>query len=349
MMDVRAPIEYQQGAFPSTVNLPLMNDDERQQVGTCYKEKGQDAAIVLGHKLVCGQLKEKRVATWKALAEDNPGGYLYCFRGGLRSRITQQWLAEAGIDFPFIEGGYKAMRRFLIDSLEAETPLRKLLVISGRTGTGKTKVIDRISQSIDLEGLANHRGSSFGRRVTPQPTQIAFENNLAITMLKHRHNTPGGRLMVEDESAAIGRAQIPIVLFEQMTQSPLVVLEEAMDVRIDTVIEDYVIGLSAEYQQQFGESGFQNYSEYMLASMDRIKKRLGGQRHQQIKELLSRALMEQQLSGNLDAHRIWIQQLLEDYYDKMYDYQLAKKTDRVVFKGCRTDIIDWFETYRQQC
>ena len=345
MMDVRAPVEYQQGAFPCTVNLPLMNDAERQQVGTCYKEQGQDAAIVLGHKLVCGKVKEERVAAWKNFAKANPEGYLYCFRGGLRSRISQQWLKEAGIDYPFIEGGYKAMRRFLIDQLEAEALQRPFVILSGRTGTGKTKVIDRVPQSVDLEGLANHRGSSFGGRVMPQPTQINFENSLSIALLKHREST-AGRLMLEDESVAIGRAHIPSRFFESMKKSPLAVLEEPMEVRIDTVIEDYVVGLSIEYQHHHGEQGVALYEEYMLAAMDRIRKRLGSERHQQIRSLLAQALEVQKKTADIEPHRLWIKQLLDQYYDRMYDFQLSKKLDRVVFRGNREEILQWFEDYR---
>ena len=120
MMDVRAPVEFGQGAFPGVVNHPLMNDDERQQVGTCYKQKGQDAAIALGHQLVSGATKQQRIEAWAGFAQAQPQGVLYCFRGGLRSQIVQQWLkSEAGISYPRVVGGYKAMRTFLIDTTEA--------------------------------------------------------------------------------------------------------------------------------------------------------------------------------------------------------------------------------------
>ena len=118
MFDVRAPIEFDKGAFPNVVNLPLMNDDERQQVGTCYKLKGQEAAMALGQQLVNGETKAKRVEKWQAFATDHPDAVLFCFRGGLRSQISQQWLAEAGIAIPFVEGGYKALRTHLIERLD---------------------------------------------------------------------------------------------------------------------------------------------------------------------------------------------------------------------------------------
>ena len=100
MMDVRAPVEYEKGAFPHTINQPLMNDEERHLVGIRYKQKGQDSAIELGNELVCGEIKTKRIEQWLAFAQKHPEGYLYCFRGGLRSRTTQQWIREAGIEYP---------------------------------------------------------------------------------------------------------------------------------------------------------------------------------------------------------------------------------------------------------
>ncbi|HAP53946.1 MAG TPA: tRNA 2-selenouridine(34) synthase MnmH, partial [Marinobacter adhaerens] len=120
LMDVRAPVEFSRGSFPNTENAPLMNDEERHRVGICYKEKGQDKAIELGHQLVSGDIKAQRIEAWKRFVARHPNGYLFCFRGGLRSRLTQQWIREAGIDYPLVKGGYKALRRFLIDSLEAQ-------------------------------------------------------------------------------------------------------------------------------------------------------------------------------------------------------------------------------------
>lgn len=187
LMDVRAPVEFLKGAFPQALNRPLMNDIERQKVGTCYKQQGQDAAIALGHQLVGGTVKAERIAAWAEFARANPDGYLYCFRGGLRSQITQQWLAaEAGIAYPRVLGGYKALRGFLIDTIEAAVAECDFVLVGGLTGTGKTEVLAQLDNALDLEGHANHRGSSFGKHATPQPAQIDFENALAIDLLKKR-------------------------------------------------------------------------------------------------------------------------------------------------------------------
>ena len=118
LMDVRAPVEYEKGAFNHSVNFPLMNNNERAEVGICYKKSGQEAAIVLGNALVSGHNKENRLGQWKEFTKTNPNGYLYCFRGGLRSKTVQRWLKESGVNYPLINGGYKALRQFLINEIE---------------------------------------------------------------------------------------------------------------------------------------------------------------------------------------------------------------------------------------
>ena len=122
LIDVRAPIEFQQGAFARAVNLPLMIDSERRAVGTCYKQHGQQAALALGHRTVNGKLREQRTAAGWRPAE-RPAGYIYCFRGGLRSQLVQQWLHEAGVDYPRITGGYKALRNYLLGVLTQSAAL----------------------------------------------------------------------------------------------------------------------------------------------------------------------------------------------------------------------------------
>ena len=184
MMDMRAPVEFAAGAFPSALSLPLMTDDERAEVGICYKNNGQQAAIALGQQLVCGELRAQRLRGWSDFAERNPNGYLYCFRGGLRSQTVQSWLRQQGIDYPLVRGGYKAMRRFLLDEMEQSIAKADFVLISGKTGTGKTRVIGDLSRSVDLEGLAGHRGSTFGQLPQEQPSQIQFENAVAIALMK---------------------------------------------------------------------------------------------------------------------------------------------------------------------
>ena len=128
LLDVRAPVEFAEGAFPHASNLPLLTDEERHQVGIRYKQQGQDAAIELGYALVDAPSKAARIAAWASWARQHPEGVLYCFRGGLRSRLTQQMLAqEAGIIVPRVAGGYKAMRRFLLETMQQEATRQKTL------------------------------------------------------------------------------------------------------------------------------------------------------------------------------------------------------------------------------
>ena len=341
MLDVRAPVEFEQGAFPHTDNVPLMNDQEREAIGICYKEHGQAEAITLGAQLIKDEIKEQRVDRWVEFVQQHPEGILYCFRGGMRSKISQQWIYErTGIVYPRVKGGYKAMRRFLIDELESSATKIKPMILSGRTGTGKTVFLQEIKQMIDLEGIYHHRGSVFGKHVTPQPTQIAIENQLSIELMKHL-NQGDQHLLLEDESGNIGSRQIPDTLFATMKAAPVVVLETDIDTRIQITYDEYVTEALAEHQAYYGEEqGFTVWAQQQQDSLDRIQKRLGGVRYKELKSLLSMAI-EQQSTGDTTAYKEWIQTLLVDYYDPMYDYQLSKKQERVVFKGSEDEVRDY--------
>lgn len=341
LMDVRAPVEFAKGSFPQAVNAPLMDDAERHKVGICYKEKGQEEAIRLGHQLVQGPVKEQRITAWKQFIADHPNGYLFCFRGGLRSRLTQQWIRDAGMDYPLVKGGYKALRRFLLDSLEEISGSSDFVILSGRTGTGKTRVLQQLPNPVDLEGLANHRGSSFGRRVTPQPPQIEFENRLAVALLKARH-VRGGPVYLEDESRLVGRCALPDTLKKRMAQAPLLVLEQSLEDRIGIIRQDYVQHMHADYVRRDGEeAGWASFRDYLLGALDRISKRLGGERHRRLRGLMEQALLQQERHGGVYGHDAWIQPLLQDYYDPMYDYQLSQKPGHVLVRGGPDTIINW--------
>ncbi|WP_461538520.1 tRNA 2-selenouridine(34) synthase MnmH [Spongorhabdus nitratireducens] len=346
LMDVRAPLEYSKGAFPGSVNLPIMNDAERQKVGTCYKQQGPEAATALGHQLVSGRNKAERLEAWQAFTREHPEGFLYCFRGGQRSGITQQWLAESGSPYPKVKGGYKALRRFLIDELEHNLQQTRFIVLGGKTGTGKTRLLHQVPANIDLEGLANHRGSSFGRRVGGQPSQICFENALSIAMMKQcaaGNNT----LLLEDESRLIGRCSLPDNLREKMKQSELVQLEESLEYRVEITFEEYILENRQSCEQAYGEEeGYQSYASGLTDSLYRIRKRLGGVRYQELHDIVTQALEEEQATGDKSRHKKWITTLLRDYYDPMYEYQLTKKP-KPVFRGDRSEIRDWLTTRMQ--
>jgi len=340
MMDMRAPTEFAQGAFPAAISLPLMADDERAQVGICYKQHGQAAAIAMGHELVSGDAREQRLALWQAFASRYPDGYLYCFRGGLRSQTVQQWLREEGVEYPLVTGGYKAMRRFLLDELERSVATGKFVLVSGRTGTGKTRVIARLPRAVDLEGLANHRGSSFGQLPEGQPSQIDFENGLSIVLMKLLDHGDG-TIFLEDEGRLVGRLALPNCLRERMQDLPMAVVEQSLEQRIDVVIEDYVVDLGQRYQLLFADDGPCLHEQKMQDDLRRIRKRLGGQRHQQVSAMMARAFNAQRGEADPELHRDWIRFLLEKYYDPMYDYQSQLRQGDVVFRGDRDAVVEW--------
>ncbi|ROR98959.1 tRNA 2-selenouridine synthase [Sinobacterium caligoides] len=333
LMDVRAPVEHLAGSFPAAVNLPLLDDEQRHVIGTEYKERGQDAAIALGNKLATRPVQQSRIDAWLPFVDAHPEGYLFCFRGGLRSRVTQQWLSDAARPYPFIKGGYKAMRRFLIDELARLSTESPLLRVTGLTGTAKTPMIIGLDNGVDLEGIANHRGSAFGRRPGGQPEQIDFENNLSIDFIK-REAAGCQRFVVEDEGMMVGRCNIPLVLRERMQEAPLVVVDMSFEERIENLRRDYIYDSIAEYEAFYGkEAGLQAFGDSLLEALARITKRLGSERYNKMRIVLAEAVSAGDIDRTDELLVEVMSGLMREYYDPMYDYQLSKKSDKVVFRG----------------
>ncbi len=341
LIDTRAPVEFAKGSFPGAVNLPLMNDAEREEVGTVYKQQGSAAAVALGHRLVSGQVKEARVRAWVDFLKAHPDAYLFCWRGGQRSQIVQEWLHEAGFTVPRLRGGYKAFRNSLIDASLQLARSKETLILGGRTGSGKTLLLEKIKGAIDLEGLANHRGSSFGRFATPQPTQITFENALAYAQI--RHDAAGfERLVIEDESRNIGQCYIPHDVFDTFQQGKVILLDTPLEERIEITYDEYVLAAQTDYTHHHA-AGATPYTwiEVMQHNFDRIRKRLGSENHHRLSSQLQSAWEHQQRTGDPGEHRIWIRELLERYYDPMYDYQIERKRDRIVFEGTAQAVTEY--------
>lgn len=356
MIDTRAPVEYAKGSFASAVNLPLMDDTQREAVGIAYKREGPAAAVELGHRLVSGLLREQRVAQWRAFAEQYPDAVIFCFRGGMRSQIVQQWLAEEGIRLPRVRGGYKALRGWVVEELERaggdDTP-GDLLVLGGRTGCGKTDLLQRLPRAIDLEGLANHRGSAFGRLDRAQPTQITFENRLAVALARLTHaggasgaHTAHKPVILEDESRQIGRLNLPLGLHRRMQASSLVLLEEPIETRVAITAHQYVDGNLRDLLQRFADShdphaaALEQLESDLLGAVERIGRRLGGERSARVSSLVRDAFVLHR-QGDSSGHGEWIRVLLEEYYDPMYDYQIDRRRERVAFSGDAGQVERW--------
>lgn len=341
LMDVRAPVEFHAGAFPGAMNLPLLDDEQRHLVGSEYAARGQPAAISLGLRLATPEIRDQRMASWQRFIANNPHGYLYCFRGGLRSRTTQQWLADAGVHYPLIQGGYKALRHYLLEQLERLCEQGNIILLSGATGVGKTELIHAQPSAIDLEGRANHRGSAFGKTFEPQPTQIDWENQIIIDWLRSEAQSDSP-VLIEAESHLIGRIHLPQVLQNAMARAPILLLQASISDRAARLYRDYVEH-RLEHYCSITEDPYAALHENVLENLQRIKKRLGGVKLQRMSELLAEATSSLREQNDAVGFYQLIEMLLTDYYDRMYEHHQAKNEPRVVMRGGWSEICDWLE------
>ena len=322
-----------------------MNDEERCLVGTKYKRQGNIAATELGYELVSGEIKEERMKAWKTYIQQHPNAMMYCFRGGSRSQISQGWLYENfKLSIPRLEGGYKAFRNYLIEAIDPSAITEKPIILGGYTGTGKTILLNKLNNQIDLEGLANHRGSSFGCHVTAQPTQINFENNLAYALIQQQAKEYN-HFVFEDESAHIGRCYIPKPLFEYITKGELVILEQPTEKRIQIILDQYVVEAQKEYVQKADniEVGMKQWLVYIVGSMTRLKKRFGEERTKTLIESVEKAFEKQITTGEVSGHEEWISICLKEYYDPMYQYQMEKTTKKIIFRGNEREVFEFLK------
>ena len=231
IIDVRAPSEYAEDHLPGAINLPVLNDAERAKVGTIYTQDSPFNARKIGGALVA---KNTAHHLETALA-DKDGSWqplVYCWRGGQRSGAFSTILDQVGWRVRLLKGGYQSYRRAVVKTLY-DTPLaHRLILIDGGTGTAKTELLHHLAaagaQTLDLEGLAAHRGSLFGGVAADQPAQKMFESRIAAALT---HLDPEQVTFVEAESSKIGERLIPPSLWENMRRSPRVHLSAPLDAR----------------------------------------------------------------------------------------------------------------------
>ena len=266
LVDVRSPSEFSRGHIPGAVNIPIFDDKEREKVGIKYAKKGRTEAIYEGLSLIGDSMSAKL----KEAVKTAPDGKIlvYCWRGGMRSS-SMAWLFSLGdLEVTLLEGGYKAYRNHILDYLSRP---EKVIVLGGYTGSGKTEILGEIAhhyQVIDLEGLASHRGSAFGRMQTPQPTTEHFANMMYEAIAGFSLEEP---LFAEDESRAIGSVFIPDEFHRLMQAAPVIAIEIPSEERCE-----YLAGL-------YGESG----REQLVEAVGRIEKRLGGDKAKEAVKLIN--------------------------------------------------------------
>ncbi len=294
VIDVRSPSEYAKAHIPGAYSIPLFTDVERAVVGTKYTQQSRIDSVIAGLEFVGPKL-----GTFVQQAREiSPSGDLlvYCWRGGMRSASMTWLLNLAGFKARALVGGYRAYRRYARQHVAK--PFR-LIVLAGMTGSGKTELLSLLSQRgeqvIDLEALANHKGSAFGWiGQSPQPSTEQFENLVFEALHKLNRAKP---IWVEDESKSIGSVFIPDVLFDQMADSPTISVELPLPFRVTR--------LSAEYTNC--------NPQYLIESVNRIAKRLGRENAQRCVCYISEGKFEKAIEITLQ------------YYDKTYRYGLEQK------------------------
>ena len=299
IIDVRAPIEFKKGHIANAINVPLFEDIERAEIGTLYKQQGKDIAVTRGLEIVSPKLVPfvnhvKKLSSSKKI-------FVYCFRGGMRSNSFAWLMNTSGLDATILEGGYKNYRNHVLNYFERE---KKLVVLGGMTGSGKTDLLKNIKhdnfQIIDLEALANHKGSAFGSiNEEKQNPQQVFENNLfyALNLLDEDKH-----ILVEDESQSIGFNKIPRGFWLQMKKAPIIKLEVPFELRVQKLVQDYTT----------------TNIEALKICIKKIEQNLGTQNA----NLCLNYLDENNLTE--------VARLTLKYYDKAYSFTYNKKTSQQI-------------------
>ncbi len=297
-IDVRSPFEYAQDHIPDAINIPLFTDEERQTIGTTYMQESKTeakriAARVLGPKLPVILDEILR------LKEENPDKNMvcYCARGGYRSTFFTSIFNAIDVFLMQLEGGYKAYRRVVQDTLPLLNQSVNYIVLHGATGTGKTAILHSLKELgydvLDLEGAANHRGSLLGGiGLDSCYSQKRFESNIYYQLDHRKSNT----IFIEAESKRIGKTVIPDFIFEKMSQGIHVNIESDISCRLDILKKDY--------------TAKENWQEEALQTMPFIAKRLGNTKVKEVSDWI--------MQGDFDSAATC---LMEHYYDPMYHHK----------------------------
>lgn len=292
IVDVRTPLEFAEDHLPGAINVPILTNPERVEIGTLYKQQGPQIAKERGLQLTCHRFPAI-VATIAEAAAGRPV-LVYCWRGGLRSESVALLLEMTGYPVVKLSGGYKSFRAVVTAFFEDFTPPAPLVVLHGMTGSGKTEFLQRLARNgwstVDLEGLARHRGSAFGSLgMGEQPSQKQFETSLWDAF---RTLAPKRPIILEGESKRIGRLTLPGNLYEVMAENAKIWCEVSVETRVNR--------LATEYARE-------TYRQPMAEALERISRKLGGEQYASLKQMLD--------SWDVTA---LARGLIENYYDRLY-------------------------------
>ena len=298
IIDVRSPSEYAHAHIPGAFSVPLFSDEERAAIGTTYKQRSQRHAIDLGLSLAGPKLYHLVDAIRQHIGDSI--AKIHCWRGGMRSTFVSNLLSSIKINNVLLSGGYKAFRNWAIDTIAEE---RNIRIVGGLTGCGKTDILVAMARAggnvLDLEALANHRGSSFGNIGLPaQPSTEMFENMLAINLHKSDRTKP---LWVEDESRTIGSCKIPDPFYDMMRAATVYKIEKPLDIRLQNI------------EKEYGKLPV----EQLVAATKRLEKRLGGDRTNATVAFFN------------DGKFIEATTILLEYYDKTYSFGLGRRISTI--------------------
>jgi tRNA 2-selenouridine synthase len=315
VLDVRSEGEFKHAHIPKAFNLPLFNDAERAVVGKTYKQQSREAAIKKGLDYFGPKMKSMILFTEKVIESTNPYNktiLVHCWRGGMRSAGVAWLLDLYGFKVFTLNGGYKTYRNWVLQQFEKNW---KLNILGGYTGSGKTIILEHLKSNgeavIDLEGIAGHRGSAFGRIGLPEQTSVEmFENNLALQLYLVSNKYPDKYIWMEDESQRIGAVSIPHALWITMRKSLVYFVNIPFNERLTYLAETYGI-----------------LDKLSLAeAINRIQKRLGGLETKTAIEHLERGAIEQCFD------------ILLRYYDKLYLKSLQTREEIKVSENSEISI-----------
>jgi len=301
LVDARSPAEFAEATIPGAINVPILDDAERAEVGTLYKQAGKQIARRRGVELVAPKIPAMIEQVTARRAADTPPVVVFCWRGGMRSRALTQFLDLAGIPARQLEGGHKAFRSHVLEFFERR-PWGRVVVLRGMTGVGKTLLLHRLAGQgypvVDLEGLANHRGSAFGNLgLLPQPPQKMFD---ALLWDALRRIPADGYLLAEGESRHIGRLQLPSTVYQALQEEVSIWIKASLDTRVKNILDDYPA--ADELKEQF------------VRPIKALRERLGTKTVEEFLGLLQSGRWEEV-----------VRELMVRYYDPLYDHTLPER------------------------